>query len=402
MSLRAEEMLGGPRWPSAAEVTFSDIARNVSAAVTPAEALQLDRAVGLEHLEPGVPRVSSWTSAAETGFTRRFRAGQVLFGKRRAYQRKAAVAEFDGVCSGDILVFEGRAERLLPELLIYVVRSDAFVDHALGTSAGSMSPRTKWSDMARFPLVVPSEPSEQEALARVLRAATEKVLTTRSAAAAATVARQALLASYFADEGPLPAGWMETTLGQHFQCQSGATPRRSEHERYFVGGDIPWVKTLDLNQGTVLDTEEHITQAAIAETSCRLNAVGTVMVAMYGGFNQIGRTAMLGVEAASNQAVCCLSPKPNGELIPKLALYALQGNRRRWRRVAASSRKDPNITKGDVEKFSVRAPSDPARQMEMCERVETVDRLIEELGQAIAGAERVEQALINQFVAGEL
>jgi type I restriction enzyme S subunit len=265
-----------------------------------------------------------------------------------------------------------------------------------------MSPRTKWKDLARFQLVVPADLAEQQALLRILQAASDKVIATRAAAHAAAVVRRALLATCFADDGPVVEGWMQTTLGEHFNCRSGATPRRSEHERYFTDDGIPWVKTLDLNEGVVRDTKEHITPAAVAETSCRINDVGTVMVAMYGGFNQIGRTGMLGVAAASNQAVCCLSPKREGAVLPKLALYALQANRRKWRRVAASSRKDPNITKRDVERFSLRAPLEPSAQSELCDRVESIDRLIAELESAVFVASRVEQALINRFVAGEL
>ena len=71
-------------------------------------------------------------------FTNVFQPGQVLFGKRRAYQRKVAVADFAGVCSGDIYVLETKdTQILLPELLPFICQTDAFFDHAVGTSAGS-------------------------------------------------------------------------------------------------------------------------------------------------------------------------------------------------------------------------------------------------------------------------
>ena len=86
------------------------------------EADGLDRYVGLEHLEPGDLRIRSWGDIADgTTFTNRFRPGQVLFGKRRAYQRKVAVADFDGICSGDIYVLEPKDPSvLLPELLPFI------------------------------------------------------------------------------------------------------------------------------------------------------------------------------------------------------------------------------------------------------------------------------------------
>ncbi|MEN6341112.1 MAG: restriction endonuclease subunit S [Methanospirillum sp.] len=116
----------------------------------------LERFVGLEHLEPGSLHVRSWGNVADgTTFTRRCRPGQVLFGKRRAYQRKVAVAEFDAVVSGDIYVFAPKAGRLIPELLPFICLSKRFYEHAVGTSAGSLSPRTNWSSLAGFEFDLP-------------------------------------------------------------------------------------------------------------------------------------------------------------------------------------------------------------------------------------------------------
>src|SRR5436305_7673864 len=73
-----------------------------------------ERYVGLDHLDSGDLKIRRWGNTADgTTFTNVFRAGQVLFGKRRAYQRKVAVADFDGVCSGDIYVLEPKEDRLL-------------------------------------------------------------------------------------------------------------------------------------------------------------------------------------------------------------------------------------------------------------------------------------------------
>ena len=104
----------------------------------------VERYVGLEHLEPGDLRIRNWGNVADgVTFTSVFKPGQVLFGKRRAYQRKVAVADFSGVCSGDIYVMETKdAQVLLPELLPFIYQTDAFFDHTVGTSAGSPSPRT--------------------------------------------------------------------------------------------------------------------------------------------------------------------------------------------------------------------------------------------------------------------
>jgi type I restriction enzyme S subunit len=130
----------------------------------------LDRYVGLEHLEPGDLKIRRWGNVADgTTFTNVFRPGHVLFGKRRAYQRKVAVADFSGVCSGDIYVLTPKDDRLLPELLPFLCQTDSFFDHAVGTSAGSLSPRTNWKSLASYEFALPPL-DEQERIAGVLDA----------------------------------------------------------------------------------------------------------------------------------------------------------------------------------------------------------------------------------------
>jgi len=156
---------------------FGDLARNLTVAVKDPLSEGYEKYVGLEHIEPGNIHIKSWGNVADgTTFTRVFQKGQVLFGKRRAYQRKAALAEFDGICSGDILVFAANADSCLPELLPFIVQSDKFFDHAIKTSAGSLSPRTKFKDLAKLKFKLPSLP-EQKRLANLLWSIDKTVIT---------------------------------------------------------------------------------------------------------------------------------------------------------------------------------------------------------------------------------
>ena len=128
----------------------------------------MERFIGLEHLEPGSLHIRKWGNVADgTTFTRRCRPGQVLFGKRRAYQRKVAVAEFDAVVSGDIYVLAPKNDRLLPELVPFLCMTDRFFEYAVGTSAGSLSPRTNWSSLAAFEFDLPPV-DQQHRIAEIL------------------------------------------------------------------------------------------------------------------------------------------------------------------------------------------------------------------------------------------
>jgi type I restriction enzyme S subunit len=140
-------------------VKFGDVVDNMNETTRDPEAIGLDRVVGLDHMDPDSLPLKRWDNLCDlhegTSFTRVFRAGQVLFGKRRAYQRKVSLPDFDGICSGDILVFQPKNTELLSEFLPYLVQSDGFFDHALGTSAGSLSPRTKWQELVKYEFALP-------------------------------------------------------------------------------------------------------------------------------------------------------------------------------------------------------------------------------------------------------
>lgn len=154
---------------------FDEVCRQVNEASKDPQAEGLDHVIGLEHIEPNNLHVTQWdTLEKETTFTRKFRKGQVLFGRRRAYQRKVAYAEFDGICSGDILVFEAIEEVLLPELLPFLIQCEGFFQKALATSAGSLSPRTKFKELADYEFLLPPK-AEQKRLAELLWAADEVV-----------------------------------------------------------------------------------------------------------------------------------------------------------------------------------------------------------------------------------
>lgn len=123
--------------------------------------------VGLEHLIPEEITLTTWDEGAENTFTKMFRKGDVLFGRRRAYLKKAAVAPFDGICSGDITVIEADPDKILPELLPFIIQNDDLFDFAVGKSAGSLSPRVKWEHLKNYELELP-DMNKQKELAELL------------------------------------------------------------------------------------------------------------------------------------------------------------------------------------------------------------------------------------------
>lgn len=131
-----------------ARVKFGDVIDSVTDRVDNPSEAGVDRYVGLEHLDPGVMTVQRWGSPDEVEAQKlRFQPGDVIFGRRRAYQKKVAMAEFEGICSAHALVLRARSEHVHPDFLPVFLSSDYFLDRAIGISVGSLSPTVNWRDL---------------------------------------------------------------------------------------------------------------------------------------------------------------------------------------------------------------------------------------------------------------
>jgi len=172
---------------------------------------------------------------------------------------------------------------------------------------------------------------------------------------------------------------MRAVLSELAVLQSGKTPSRSRRE-YFASDGAAWVKTGDLTNRDVTRTSESVSQRALAECAMVVHPPGTVLVAMYGGFAQIGRTGLLRVPAATNQAVMAISCDRD-ILAPEYLQIVLNARVQYWRRVAGSSRKDANITGADVAAFPLSVPSlhEQMRVVEIERVLAATSRILEQL-----------------------
>ena len=150
-----------------ARVKLGDVAREYKATIKNNAGLPI---VGLEHLIPGEITLEQWDTDTSNTFTKGFKKGHMLFGRRRAYLKKAALAPFDGICSGDITVIEAIPEKMNPDLLPFIIQNDLLFDYAVGQSAGSLSPRVKWENLKEYEFELP-ELEKQYGLVELLKAA---------------------------------------------------------------------------------------------------------------------------------------------------------------------------------------------------------------------------------------
>ena len=146
---------------------FDEIAINSTEKKKPIEA-DKDTYIGLEHLDSGCLEVTHWgADVAPIGDKLVMRKGDVLFGRRRAYQKKVAIAPFDGIFSAHGMVLRPIESVISKEFFPFFISSDYFLDAAIKISVGSLSPTINWRDLAKLEFQIPSL-EEQEAISSIL------------------------------------------------------------------------------------------------------------------------------------------------------------------------------------------------------------------------------------------
>lgn len=149
-------------------VTFGDVIDSITDRIDDPSEAGVDRYVGLEHLDPGVMTVQRWDHPSKVAAQKlRFSPGDVIFGRRRAYQKKVAKAEFEGICSAHALVLRGRPDHIDPEFLPVFLSSDYFLERAIEISVGSLSPTVNWRDLKGQDFILPPL-NEQKRIANLL------------------------------------------------------------------------------------------------------------------------------------------------------------------------------------------------------------------------------------------
>ncbi|WP_426671471.1 restriction endonuclease subunit S [Mucilaginibacter sp. McL0603] len=180
----------------------------------------------------------------------------------------------------------------------------------------------------------------------------------------------------------LPTGWEITKLGDVCDTTSGGTPSRKQPEYY--GGNIPWIKSGELDKGVIFDSEEKITNEAIKNSSAKVFPKGTLLIALYGA--TIGKLAYLGIDAATNQAICGIF---KNDKIDQRYLYNYLFFKRRDLINQGIGGAQPNISQGILKNLYIPLPP-PDEQSNIVEKIE---ELFSELDKGIENLKIAQQQL---------
>ena len=180
----------------------------------------------------------------------------------------------------------------------------------------------RFSELAKLQIELPTT-DEQRRIAASLKAQLAEVETARQAAQRqvreAGLLRSRLIEQAFDALEDVP----HKKLGEWAKTTSGSTPARGD-KRYWSPAEIPWVKTGEVAFAPIMATEEHVSRQALAECSLTLLPIGSVLIAMYGQGKTRGQSAVLGVEATTNQA--CFAILPNDTWDPEFMQYWLMAS----------------------------------------------------------------------------
>ncbi|MBO3277439.1 restriction endonuclease subunit S [Pseudomonas schmalbachii] len=177
---------------------------------------------------------------------------------------------------------------------------------------------------------------------------------------------RAVFLDMFGDPVTNPKGLVITSIGELCEVVTGATPSRGVDEYY--EGDIPWVKTTEVDGHVICETEECITDKGLHSSNCKLNPVGSIVMAMYGQGKTRGKVGVLGVEAATNQA--CAVVRPSSKIMMGYLYFYLQVSYEALRSLGQGAGQ-PNLNLSIVKSFPVPLPSE-VEQMDFVRLYESV------------------------------
>ena len=192
----------------------------------------------------------------------------------------------------------------------------------------------------------------------------------------------------------LPERWKWEKLGEIVRTSSGGTPSRN-HPEYYEDGTVPWLKIGDLSDGVVNQADEQITEEALAGSSAKKLPAGTLVIAMYGS---IGKLGFLGLDAATNQAICALETED--EVLRSYLFWYLRGQRKALL-AAGFGGTQANISQTFLKRLPIPLPPQ-GEQKSIVEEVEQLWSTIDSGQRHLRQAERQLGALRTAIVEDEL
>jgi type I restriction enzyme S subunit len=287
------------------------------------------------------------------------------------------------ICSTGFAVLRSK-EKVNPRYLLYTLFSDNVISQCNRMMVGGQYPALNSSQVAEIKLSVPPM-AEQRAIVEVLGVVDSAIELSDQIIAKTERLKRGLMQQLLTRGightetkqtpiGQMPSDWVPTKIGDIAKLQSGGTPRRDVKE-YWTNGKIPWLKSGELNDGEVCQAEERISQQGLDDSAAKIFPKGTLLMAMYGK-GTVTKTGILGIEAATNQAVCAFIPKDR-QFSPKFLQYSLIFKRNQLLGQLTNPSTDmgrTNIYAGMLASYQIPLPNKIEEQNKIAEIIQEADK----------------------------
>lgn len=375
---------------------FDEMATIVNDRVDDPSEANVDYYVGLEHLDSDSLTIRRWGSPNDVEATKlRFRAGDIIFGRRRVYQRKLGVAQFDGICSAHAMVLRARPEVALPQFLPFFMQSDLFMERAKEISVGSLSPTINWKTLAKEEFVLPPL-EEQQRIAKVLIAIWNAGDSHSRTTSALRTAMESLVAEMLVE---LQASTAASSLQEHANIQYGLTvgPERRK-------GDVqvPYLRVANVLRGNLDLAEIKNVGKLPGDNMYRLIPGDVLVVEGHANPEQIGRAAVWNDERSEmfhqNHLIRVRCGK---SLNPEYLCLLVNSNHGRayFRSRAKSTSGLSTINSTVVKQYRLPVP-EPAIQSGIIEKLGAGRRLLQEVATRHGDLERLRLLVLNRLHEG--
>lgn len=295
---------------------FGEIAFNSTEKKKPVES---DKSVyiGLEHLDSGDLRVNRWGSdVAPIGDKLIMKKGDVLFGKRRAYQKKVAIAPFDGIFSAHGLILRPKEDAIDKEFFPFFISSDYFLDKAIKISVGSLSPTINWGDLKELEFDLPAM-EEQKRLAKILMAAEE----TRQAYKKLIKQTDDLVKAKFEEMfGTLK----RERLGNYIEQIRGVSYKPSDLNSTLTDDYVTLFRANNINDGVInFDDVQYVHRDRVVEKQF-IKPKDILVCASSGSLEHVGKSALCMFKGEYTFGAFCKLIRATGELKPEYIASYMQ------------------------------------------------------------------------------
>jgi len=260
--------------------------------------------IGLEHLDSDSLKIRRWGSPEDVSATKLlFQPGDIIFGRRRAYQRKLGVAGFRGIASAHSLVLRAKPDVVLPEYLPFFMQSDLFMELAQQISVGSLSPTINWKTLARQEFALPPL-TEQQQILRTLQAVEEAADACRDGLSGARVLGSSVSVEKQRGRG---LGDMKShpAVGDFAACWKLVPIRHLIHSSQYglstapeSSGTYPILRMMNIEDGWVVENDLKYVELHSTEYERYRLSIGDVLFNRTNSIDLVGRTGVYGLDGA--------------------------------------------------------------------------------------------------------